>query len=111
MRLRPRKCCQSIEIQSKGFFQSAAYSVGRLDSDVESLKTLFQSRGYLNAKITPFIETVDKGRKLGITYLCEAGVQARTQSLTISGNAGLATARIDEAYRAGSGETLFPRAG
>jgi outer membrane protein insertion porin family len=98
----------SIEIQPKGFFQSAAYSVPRLDADVKSLTTLYQSRGYLNAKITPFTEPVDKGRKLGITYLCEAGVQARTRSLTISGNAALGTEELMKRVGLAPGKPYSP---
>ena len=98
----------SIEIQSMGFFQSAAYSVTRLDTDVESLKTLYQSRGYLNAKITPFTEPLDNGRKLGITYLCETGVQARTRSVTVSGNAALATDELMKRVRLAPGKPYSP---
>ena len=98
----------AIEIQSKGVFQSAAYSVTRLDADVESLKTLYQVRGYLNAKITPVTELVDNGRKLGITYLCEAGFQARTRSLTISGNDALATKELMKRVRLAPGKPYSP---
>ena len=84
----------SIEIQSKGFFQGKAYSAARLESDVESLKTLYHSRGYLNIKVTPTLEPIESGRKLGITYLCEEGEQSRTRSVTISGNASISNEEL-----------------
>ena len=46
----------SLEIQAKAFSQSTAYSAARLDNDVDSLKSLYESRGYLEAKIIPLVE-------------------------------------------------------
>ena len=84
----------SIEIQSTGVFQGKAYSAARLGADVDSLKSLYQSRGYLNANVTPLAEPVENGRKLGITYLCEEGGQARTRSLSFNGNAAVSTTEL-----------------
>ncbi len=79
----------SIKIQPGAFSQSAAYSVANLEADVDSLKALYRSRGYLEAKVIPLIELFENGRKLGVTYVCEEGRISRIKSLNIYGNSAL----------------------
>jgi outer membrane protein insertion porin family len=76
----------SVKIQPAAFMQSTAYSAANLDDDVESLKALYESRGYLEAKVIPLVEPLDSGNKLDITYTCEEGRMSRVQSLDIHGN-------------------------
>ncbi len=76
----------AVKIQPAAFMQSTAYSADNLDDDVGSLKALYESRGYLEAKIIPLMEPLDGSSKLGITYTCEEGRISRIQSLDIHGN-------------------------
>jgi outer membrane protein insertion porin family len=81
----------AVRIQPSAFAQSNAYSVAHLDEDVASLKALYESRGYLEAKIIPLVEPLDNDKKLGITYLCSEGRISRTRSLNVHGNSALTT--------------------
>jgi outer membrane protein insertion porin family len=76
----------SVQIQPAAFMQSTTYSAAHLDEDVASLKALYESRGYLEAKIIPLIEPLDNGNKLSITGTCEEGRISRVRSLSIHGN-------------------------
>jgi outer membrane protein insertion porin family len=103
-----RELQASLEIQTKAFSQSRAYSAGRLDDDVDSLKSLYESRGFLEAGIIPLIEPMDKGKKLGITYLCEEGPRSRTRSLIISGNEALSTGELMGRIKLAPGRPYSP---
>jgi outer membrane protein insertion porin family len=98
----------SLEIQRKTLFQNTAYSAARLDDDVGSLKSLYESRGYLEAKIIPLLQLLEKGKKLGITYLCDEGTLSRIRSLSISGNSALQTAELVPKIKLVSGQPYSP---
>jgi outer membrane protein insertion porin family len=98
----------SLEIQRKTLFQNTAYSAARLDDDVDSLKSFYESRGYLEARITPLLEPLDKGKKLGITYLCEEGLLSHIRSLNISGNAALRTTELMARIKLAPGKPYSP---
>ncbi len=83
-----------VQIQPARFLQKSVYSVAKLDSDVESLKTYYQSRGYLQAGVIPLIKPVKDAQKLGITFEIEEGSLSRTRSLTLTGNEALKTAEL-----------------
>jgi outer membrane protein insertion porin family len=83
----------SLQIQPATLLQSAAYSAEHLDEDVDSLKALYESRGYLEAKIVPLVEPV-KDNKLGITYTFDEGRLSRIGSLSITGNSALTTKEL-----------------
>jgi outer membrane protein insertion porin family len=98
----------SLEIQRKTLFQNSAYSAARLDDDVASLKSLYASRGYLEARVIPLLEPLDQGKRLGITYLCEEGALSRIQSLNIIGNEALPTADLNAKVRLAPGKPYSP---
>lgn len=98
----------SVEIQPATFFQRSAYSVRRLDRDLESLRTLYASRGYLGARVIPLMEPLKDGRKLGITYLCEEGPLSRTRSLEIRGNSALSESALREKMKLAPGSPYSP---
>ncbi|HTY63766.1 MAG TPA: outer membrane protein assembly factor BamA [Acidobacteriota bacterium] len=98
----------SIETQPKGFFKGAAYTPTRLDSDVDTLKALYQLSGYLDVKITPLVEMVDKGRKLGITFRCEEGPRATTRSLTVEGNIAFSREELMHRMKLAPGKPYSP---
>jgi outer membrane protein insertion porin family len=83
----------SLEIQPATFFQSTAYSTEHLDDDLDSLKSLYESRGYLEAKIVPLVEPLGDS-KLGITYVFDEGRLSRIGSLEISGNSALTSKEL-----------------
>ncbi len=98
----------SVEIQPATFFQRSAYSVRRLDRDLESLRTLYAARGYLGARVIPLIEPLRDARKLGITYLCEEGPLSRTRSIEIRGNAAISESALREKMKLAPGSPYSP---
>ncbi len=80
----------AIQIQASRFMQKSTYSVPKLDSDLQTLRTLYQSKGYLDARIIPLIKPLKDGRQLGITFECNEGPLALTRSVKLHGNATLA---------------------
>lgn len=89
--LTDRELLASVEIQPTAFLQSMGYSVTQLDADVDSLKDLYATRGYLEAEVIPLIEPVKGTTKLSITYLCSEGELSRARSLSIHGNKAIST--------------------
>ena len=74
---------KSIQIQPARFLQKSAYSVTKLDSDVEALQSRYRSAGYLNAVVVPLVEPLQGAEKLRIIFEIEEGVQALTRSVKI----------------------------
>jgi outer membrane protein insertion porin family len=106
--LTERELLSSVEIQSANLFQSAAYSRTQLDDDVDALKALYESRGYLQAEVIPLIEPIQEGRGLGITYLCQEGSLSRTSSLNISGNKAISTGELTSKIHLAPGRPYSP---
>jgi outer membrane protein insertion porin family len=103
-----REMLALLQIQPRAFSPETAYSAALLEEDVNSLKSLYESYGYLNARITPLVESVDKEKKVGITYFCEEGPLSRIRSLEISGNAALTTADLMSRIRLAPGKPYSP---
>jgi outer membrane protein insertion porin family len=97
-----------IQIQPAHFMRRSIYSVAKLDSDVDSLKTLYQSKGYLDAKIVPLILPVKGGERLGITFECAEGNLFRVESVTIKGNRSVLTAELDSKLTLKAGSPYSP---
>jgi outer membrane protein insertion porin family len=98
----------AVKIQPAAFMQSTAYSAANLDDDVDSLKALYESRGYLEAKIIPLIEPLDGSNKLGITYTCEEGRISRIQSLNIRGNKAVEKKTLESKIKLAPGAPYSP---
>ncbi len=64
--------------------QKSTYSVSKLDSDVESLLSLYASAGYLHASIVPLPEFYQNGERVRLTFECSEGSQAFATSVTIN---------------------------
>jgi outer membrane protein insertion porin family len=79
----------AIQIQASRFLQKSTYSVPKLDSDIQTLQALYQSKGYLDARIIPLIQPLQDGQRLGITFECNEGPLARTASVRLNGNASM----------------------
>src|SRR5690348_7133623 len=74
-------------------FQGAFGSPGRfsrrlVDADAQSMQTLYQANGFLDAKVTPQVEDNYKGKQgdLFIAFAVQEGKQTRVASLAIDGN-------------------------
>jgi outer membrane protein insertion porin family len=61
--------------------QSSTYSISKLDSDVESLRALYRSSGYLDAAVIPLIEMLENGKEIRIIYECVEGPQSKVKSV------------------------------
>ncbi len=81
-----QKLFSVVQIQPARFLQKSVYSVAKLDSDVDSLKTLYQSEGYLSASVIPLVKPVGEGQRLGITFEITEGELARTRLMPLKGN-------------------------
>lgn len=79
----------AVEMQPETFFRSTGFSAMRLEDDAGALRSLYESRGYLDAAVTPLVEPAGSGRKVAVTFRCEEGPQARVQSVTLRGNEAL----------------------
>jgi outer membrane protein insertion porin family len=88
--------------------QASPYSVSRLDEDVEALKSIYQSRGYLQAGVIPLVEPGRDGKKVGIVYVCEEGPIARLLSLNITGNATISTKDLMGRIKLAPGNAYSP---
>jgi outer membrane protein insertion porin family len=74
-------------------FQGAFGSPGRfsrrlVDADAQSMQTLYQANGFLDAKVTQDVEDNYKGKEgdLFISFAVQEGKQTRVASLAIEGN-------------------------
>ncbi|NWG12750.1 MAG: outer membrane protein assembly factor BamA [Acidobacteria bacterium] len=102
----PAKDLQAaIQIRPQGFMQKSVYSIAKLDADVEAIKSLYRSRGYLENEVVPLVEPIGNAETLGIVFEVVEGKPALTRSVTITGNQVMASdallARLR--LRAGSG--------
>jgi outer membrane protein assembly complex protein YaeT len=84
----------AVQIQPARFLQKSVYSVQKLDADVEALRALYESAGYLNAEIIPVIVPVKGAERLRITFEVEEGSLARTRDLVFVGNTSLTSAAL-----------------
>src|SRR5215471_19049303 len=73
-------------------FQGAFGSPGRfsrrlVDADAQSMQTLYQANGFLNAMVTPHVKDNYKGKEgdLFISFAIQEGKQTRVASLAIEG--------------------------
>ncbi len=97
-----------VAMQPGAFAQSNAYSVKRLEEDAASLTALYESRGYLEAKIIPLVEFLEDGKKLAITYLCREGRVSMVRSLSVLGNSALAAKDLAAKIKVKPGEPYSP---
>jgi outer membrane protein assembly complex protein YaeT len=68
-------------------FQSAAYSAKMLDNDIESLKGVYQARGFLDAKITPQFtyDYQDVAQNLFVTLKIQEGERTMVGKVDLQG--------------------------
>jgi outer membrane protein assembly complex protein YaeT len=98
----------SVQIQPASLLQNTAYSVNQLDDDVDSLKSLYESRGYLQAEIVPLLDPIKNGKRLGITYFCEEGPRSRIASLAFDGNEVLSAKELLAKIKLAPGKAYSP---
>ncbi|HYK90987.1 MAG TPA: outer membrane protein assembly factor BamA [Acidobacteriota bacterium] len=97
-----------VQIQPARLFQKSVYSVAKLDGDVDSLKTLYQSRGYLDASVITLVKPVEEGQRLGITFEITEGKQARARLLPLKGNQTLKSEVLLPKMRLKTGSPYSP---
>lgn len=86
----PGKELLSVIAIQPATFQNIGYSSTQLEDAIDSLRALYESRGYRNAEVTSRTEPVKEGAKLGIVFLIKEGPQSQLHSLNISGNKAIA---------------------
>jgi outer membrane protein insertion porin family len=81
-----RELLASLTMQPSSFLHNTAYSVTRLNDDLNSLKSLYESRGYLDASISDLPESLGDGSQMGIEYELTEGELSRASSIGFQGN-------------------------
>jgi outer membrane protein insertion porin family len=77
-----------LTIQPAGFFHDrGVFSRRMIEADTKSLTDLYRSRGFLEAKITPHVETEHNNQPdhLFVTFAVDEGVQTKVAHLTMEG--------------------------
>jgi outer membrane protein insertion porin family len=101
--LTERDMLAALEIQP-----ASPYSVSRLDDDVDVLKDLYRTRGYLQASVIPLVEPGKDRRNVGIVYVCEEGPLSRLLSLSIKGNEALSSKELMGIIKLSPGNPYSP---
>ncbi len=97
-----------IQIQPAHFLKKSVYSVAQLDSDVDSIRTLYDSRGYLDAEVIPLVKSEKGAERLSIVFLCKEGPLYRAGSVEVKGNQALATATLLQKMELRQGRPYSP---
>jgi outer membrane protein insertion porin family len=104
----PKELLSAIQIQPARFLRRSVYSVAKLDADIETLKALYQSKGYLDAKIVPVISPIKGSERLGITFELEEGNLSRVESLTIKANVSIPSPVLESKLSLKAGSPYSP---
>jgi outer membrane protein insertion porin family len=77
-----------LQIFGGAFGSAGRFSRRMVDSDAQSMRSLYQANGFLDAKVEQQIEDDYKGKKgdLFIRFVVQEGKQTRVASLSIEGN-------------------------
>jgi outer membrane protein insertion porin family len=77
-----------LQIFGGAFGSAGRFSRRLVDSDAQSMRTLYQANGFLDAKVEQQIQDNYKGKEgdLFIRFVIQEGKQTRVASLTIEGN-------------------------
>ena len=98
-----REMLAALEIQP-----SSPYSVSRLDDDIDALKNLYQTKGYLQAHVIPLIELGKDEKRVGIIYVCEEGPMSRLLLLNLEGNKAVSTKELEAKIKLKPGGPYSP---
>jgi outer membrane protein insertion porin family len=82
-----------LSLQTASFASSGRYSQSFLRDDAESIRGLYLSNGFLDAKVTSTVDDNYQGKKnnLKVSFDIVEGPQTRVESLDIAGNHFLST--------------------
>src|SRR5882762_5170296 len=77
-----------LQIFGGAFGSAGRFSRRLVDSDAQSMRSLYQANGFLDAKVEPQTEDNYKGKEgdLFIRFVLQEGIQTRVASLSIEGN-------------------------
>ena len=77
-----------LQIYGKAFGSRGRFSRRLIESDGQSMRSLYEANGFLEAKVEPQIEDDYKGREgdVHVRFKVQEGKQTRVASLTIEGN-------------------------
>jgi len=77
-----------LGLQAASFASNGRFSQSLLRDDGDSIRGLYQSNGFLDAKVTPTVEDNYQGKKnnLFVSFAIAEGPQTRVESLAIEGN-------------------------
>ncbi len=85
-----------LQIQTASFAFNGRFSQRLVRSDADSIRDLYVSNGFRDAKVDPEIENNYRRKKghLFVTFRISEGVQTRVASLKIEGNHAISTAEL-----------------
>ena len=77
-----------LSLQSASFASNGRYSQSLMRDDGDSIKGLYLSNGFLDAKVTPSVDSDYQGKKnnLFVSFDIAEGPQTRVETLAIEGN-------------------------
>src|SRR5256884_8410666 len=77
-----------LQVVGRAFGSAGRFSRRLVDSDAQSMRTLYQANGFLDAKVEQQTEDNYKGKEgdLFIRFVVQEGKQTRVASLSIEGN-------------------------
>lgn len=85
-----------LQIQTASFAFNGRFSQRLVRDDADSIRDLYVSNGFRDAKVDPQIENDYRNKKghLFVTFRIDEGVQTRVASLKIEGNHAISTAEL-----------------
>lgn len=98
-----------LQLQPGRLGRKTAFNKSMLDSDVDSLRALYDLHGYLEAKITAQTEMLKDASGLGITFHCEEGRFSRAKSVGLSGNESIASSVLSPKMQLKEGGPYSPQ--
>jgi outer membrane protein insertion porin family len=95
-----------LQIFGGAFGSAGRFSRRLVDSDAQSMRSLYQANGFLDAKVEPQTEDNYKGKEgdLFIRFVVQEGKQTRVASLSIEGNHAIKEEELLGAIASTSGQ-------
>ncbi len=99
----------SVQVQPARFLQKSVYSISKLDSDVENLRLLYHSSGYLEAQVIPLVQAMGDSSSLKITFEVDEGDLSRVAAVELRGCAQVSEDRLRSRLAMRPGSAYSPQ--
>jgi outer membrane protein insertion porin family len=96
-----------VEMQP-AIFQDIGFSSSLMETAINSLRSLYESHGYLHAEIIPRTEPIQGSAKLLITFSCKEGLRSHMRTLIVTGNKAITGEDLKNRMGISAGSTYSP---